>query len=738
MNIPAGTPGQNPLRSLISQNPWPLACALGLLVFAGSAWSQASAPGGKAAQAPEPKPTYSEKVLEQGDGWQLVLSSGVLDETGNPYSERMYMVNGAKGIAGVPLPDTLKVGMIDELAAAREDEPISFSVSARVADEVQKSEELGRPTDELIRLASLMEEEEGPLGAASELSKRSCGDRDISRNRSFSISAPLTQNFGIGGGFTGTLALTGSAAVSANGEVLIKLKRAKVWFVCIPYGVRFNHARIQGSANVQQGATLSGTINYANSEAREWQIAKPHLFSLNFFIGPVPVHIGFNLPITAGFDQGGITGNVTGSTTYSGNRTFSGTFDYLCTSSNCSGTSQFNSTGLGPQPATGSVSGRFQPNIFAQVGVRAYLYTEGLAYAQVGVRPYLRGDLWGYHGNTCGDANGDGHFETVSALTFDLDWQVHVTGQADTFATNVWKRSLWASPRWHIGFWDLLGGNGSTAMSPMLSGPALVPVGVPETFGARMRPCWPYTDTVQYRMNWGDGSALQALSGPAASVVSASHAWAAVGMPQLTLTSLQDSHGRSLNKSTTRSVQASNAPINVAPRALATASSTLCSSPGAHCYSAARVNDGSTSTSLGGQHSWTNAVIDCSNPLSICISPAGVNDGGDSGGLGGSNTASTPILPQWVRLSWPAAISIRRIELFTTSGFEIREFVIQSLSGTQWITLSATPSFPTNSTSTQLSFSFPPVTTQAIRVLGRSGPAIQPEHMRINELQVYR
>lgn len=734
MNYSSGRPAHRAVHPRYWHAAWSRGALLCTLLLAGSVAAQTAAPVGKGDSEPEPEVTYSQKVLEQGDGWQRVLSSGVLDESGEPYAEEMYMINGERGLASVPLPETLRENSILDLAGLEEGEPIAFSVSARVAEEVRKSEAQGKPTDELIRLAAMFDEESSVLGMAP--AAKRCSDRDISRSRNFSVNAPLNQNFGIGGGFTRNLALTGNAAVSASGEVLIKIKRAGIWRLCFPYGVRFGHARVRGSASVEQGATLSGTINYSNREAREWQIAKPHLFSMNFNIGPIYVHMGFNLPITAGYDQGGLTGNVTGSTTYSGNRTFSGTFDYLCTSSGCSGNSQFNSSGLGSQPMTGSVSGRFQPNIYAQVAVRGYLYTESVAYAQVGVRPYLRGDLWGYYGNNCGDANGDGHFETVQALTFDLDWQLYITGQADTFLASAWHRNIWTSPRWHIGFWDLLGGQGSTAMSPMLSGPTVVPVGMAESFGAKMRPCWPYTDTVQYSMNWGDGSAAQAMSGPAANVTQASHIWNNAGTPLLSLTAVSDSHGRSLNKSTTRQVEASSAPINLALRAVASAKTTYCQGSGNQCYSAARINDGDTSSELGGLFSWTNRVPDCSDPLSICIDPNGVGDAGNTGS--NSTQIGFPSGLQWVALTWPTAQTLQRVELTTTSGFEVRDFVIQYLSGSQWITLSASPSFPNDNTGTQLSFSFPPVTTRSIRVLGRAGPEVQPEHIRINELEVYR
>jgi hypothetical protein len=505
---------------------------------------------------PAPDPEYTQTVLQVGDGWQLVQTDGVIEVGRVPYSERVFMIDGARGLADVPLPQVLKDELINDLAGGAEGETVSFSISQRIADEVALSEAQGAPTDALIALA---EADDGGLDMFRDksmpMAKGSCGDRDIVKSKHFNVSAPLNSNYTIGGGFSGTVALTGTANADADGEIKITLKRAKIWFLCIPYGVKFRHARVWGTVLVDQGATVSGTINYANPHAREWLIAKPHLFSIDFMAGPIPVHIGFNLPITAGFDEGGITGSVTGSVTYSGQRSLSGYLDYYCTPSECNGYSNIDTTGLGSQTITAGISGRFQPNVYAQVAIRGYLYGEGFAYAQVGVRPYLRGDLWGYYGNNCGDANGDGYFETVDALTFDLDWQLYITAQADTFLTNEWRRNLWSSPRWHIRFWDLLGGGtGSDALSPMLIGPALVPVNTQQTYGAKMRSCWPYSDAVDYTLAWGDGG-TQALNGPAATVTNATHTWTTTSTPQLALTALRDAHGRQLNKTTWRPVQ---------------------------------------------------------------------------------------------------------------------------------------------------------------------------------------
>lgn len=149
------------------------------------------------------------------------------------------------------------------------------------------------------------------------------------------------------------------------------------------------------------------------------------------------------------------------------------------------------------------------------------------------------------------------------------------------------------------------------------------------------------------------------------------------------------------------------AGVNVARDAVATASSTRCITPQQtpqDCYSPSRVNDGNRSVALGGLSSWTN-----------------------------SDQAP---LPQWLTLSWAEPVSISRVVLYTTTGYEIRDFDIQVLLGNgSWATVAAVTNntqagpVPVNLSST--------VQTTGLRVLGRLGPANQPNYVRINELEVY-
>jgi subtilisin family serine protease len=134
---------------------------------------------------------------------------------------------------------------------------------------------------------------------------------------------------------------------------------------------------------------------------------------------------------------------------------------------------------------------------------------------------------------------------------------------------------------------------------------------------------------------------------------------------------------------------------NQARNATASASTTY---PG---YSPARVNDGDRNTAVGGATSWAN---DWGAPM-----------------------------PQWVELTWTTPVTMSRVELFTTSGYALRDYDIQVWNGSGWVNVAQV----NGNTSLQRTHTFGPVTTTRLRVLARYGSASQPGYARVNELEVY-
>ena len=151
-------------------------------------------------------------------------------------------------------------------------------------------------------------------------------------------------------------------------------------------------------------------------------------------------------------------------------------------------------------------------------------------------------------------------------------------------------------------------------------------------------------------------------------------------------------------------------PSNLALSATATASSTYCIGPpqtSPHCYAPWRVNDGNASSVLGGQTSW-------------------------------SNDAGVP-MPQWVELTWNTPVTVSRVVMTTTAGYEVQDYVLQYWAGGAQSGSWQTFGLPvTGNTAINRVHQFGPVTTMRLRVLASQGPAIQPGHIRVNELEVYQ
>ncbi|HZC72125.1 MAG TPA: discoidin domain-containing protein, partial [Jatrophihabitans sp.] len=134
---------------------------------------------------------------------------------------------------------------------------------------------------------------------------------------------------------------------------------------------------------------------------------------------------------------------------------------------------------------------------------------------------------------------------------------------------------------------------------------------------------------------------------------------------------------------------------DLALRASVTASSTY---PG---YAAEHVADGRTTTQLGGDHSWANA--------------------------------ENSTLPQWLELHLAAPQAIGRVDLYTTSGYELQNYRIQTWDGSGWQDVAAVA----GNTFAYRAHTFGQVQCARLRVLCERGPARQPEYVRINEVGIY-
>jgi len=497
-------------------------------------------------------------LLDQGPGWVLISVRGVTTDpppsapsafnraalavgAGVEFEEQVYLLYGELGIRNAPLPDIFEEGLLESQLP---DEVVHI-VSRDTVDGLMASEAAGHLTPEIAAIAEPLDEEKGLFSR--------CATHEKTASKSYDLGGKnYDKDFDLGSGFKGKLHARGELDGSVTGELKYNVKRNKAFGACVPYAVGFNSAHLFGNADVNAEITLTGTYERDDSFGPH-EVAKPFLGSVTFTVAYIPVHIEFYLPINVGMD---LKTDVTGTVDYQGKKLASGSFDYTCTLNECHGSGDFNTDGS-TNTITAGLSGHAYPEPWVDVGVRAVLYTDWFAYAQVGLRPYALGDLWGYIGNACGDADGDGSFETVRALTFDLDYRVDITGEASAFSIANWQRTLKTGQRSHAAFFKLID---SDAMQPQLHGPGAPQVGSAAGYQVQMRPCWPYKEDVTYQVNWGDGSAAQTLEGAPGTAVSASHTWSAVGDKTVTATSVSDKHGRDIDQDYSRTIQVKPCP----------------------------------------------------------------------------------------------------------------------------------------------------------------------------------
>ena len=91
------------------------------------------------------------------------------------------------------------------------------------------------------------------------------------------------------------------------------------------------------------------------------------------------------------------------------------------------------------------------------------------------------------------------------------------------------------------------------------------------------------------------------------------------------------------------------------------------------------------------------------------------------------------VLPQWVQLDFGANRTFSKVELFTSSGFELRDYDVEYLDGATWKKVAIVK----GNTFTRRTHEFQAVTSRYLRVTCRLGPPGQPTYTRINELEVY-
>ena len=370
-----------------------------------------------------------------------------------------------------------------------------------------------------------------------------CDDYDSSFTKSMSVDRTYSYHKGDEtGSFTGSFDVNARIQGSASASIQYHAETS-VFAGCNAVWIDFKKAIVQGTADL----TASGKVDAQFQ--KEWHyskmIAQPTVLDQWFTIGVVPVHLRLMVPVEAGLDA------KAKATLHANAKVVGhGSFNMTCTSSSCSG-SKTATIGIDSNdPPSFEATARVNVTPWAQGSLKAVLFDETIGgYGQVGVRASLPVDLWAYAGNQCGDADGVQGPEFVTGATLDMAVKVDVVAKAGAFGATAGPWT-WNVANQHLYFHSF--GDG-TVLDPIVTSELTSNLLETKMHG-RMRPCWPYTDAVTYRVTWSDG-AVSTVTGSPTALFTQDHVFSTYGVKPIAVEPLHDAAGRDLSgHSTTRKV----------------------------------------------------------------------------------------------------------------------------------------------------------------------------------------
>ena len=514
------------------------------------------------------EPSLALEEVESGKGWKrlVAIDQNIATKGATPAPMADLLVVSFDGIEDLPISQMHKDELYEDFAlggaqslengtvptSSATDELVIIDYAA--LDQIESG--IWRP--EYLAMA----EPDEPL--VGETPSFGCsGWRDRNKTKTWNLSSPsISGSYPLGGGFTGSYNFSLPVASTGTAKLSYQIKKN---FLCIPYKFRVKRVEASGQASLGGSGQLQASASRDFKWEKDWEIANVELGRVTFWVGFIPVWIDFSLPIHAGLK---LDAKFSATLSQDFALTGTGSFNYVCTSSGCTGNNTFQNA-FTTSGLNASLQADVDAEANAKVQVRAEVWSGSLLNAQAGVKGYVKANVWGYYGNTCGDGNGDGNNETVRALLaqanagFDVIYSIGGSLVPDK-SGSIPIRSF------DLGWWDLLGPGGSTVLSPMIAGPATAQVGETVSYVVKMRPCYPYTQAVNLQMAPGPFTGTLRIAKPKSNVASEnsttlSRSFASTGNQTIVATAVSDQNGRSLNAATSRGLQV-QPPPSITPR----------------------------------------------------------------------------------------------------------------------------------------------------------------------------
>ncbi len=479
-------------------------------------------------------------TIAVGDGWRRIRVVGKAIDSATDavvaVDRELVVIQDKAKVDGAPVASFVKTEIKAEAEAAAK----TITKTAYLAGDTLPE---GDEVDIVDPIAA--DQIETAMKSGTPAAMAWCSNED--RSYSKTISTTKTYNHTKTtdpGNFSGSMAFTATLAASGTGKVTIRVFKSG-YSLCAPYKVKFKHANFTGNADVTAKANVSAA--FEKSWKYDKKVAQPSLGTLAFAVGPIPVKINFSAPIHVGVEA-----NAKATLKLDGSATGKATLNMTCTSGGCSGSKTATYGWTAGTTPTVAAEAKINVTPYAYAGVHANLYTDWVANAEIGVKAKLKGELWGYAGNTCGDGDFNGSNELVTALALDARVGIDLVAKAGLVGSDYGPWS-WTLLDKHVAFYDLGSSTGASAMAPMLQTKANPLGSTTVEAKGRMRPCWPWTDKMKYRVNYNDGSSSEFWETPS-TMFTKTHPYASYGNKVVSVTAIADEQGRTPGKTTHDSI----------------------------------------------------------------------------------------------------------------------------------------------------------------------------------------
>jgi hypothetical protein len=493
------------------------------------------------------------RVLSQGNRWKLVTIPGSYG--GRSFdNEAIYQIQGRDGLTEAPINDNVRQALLKDAAASEGNDTV-YIVHKRNSERVTRdqfgnltlaaatgSSAPSGPSGSVVGEGGSGLDCHDPFGWGNEISESGLVTFDIGGGpvnialNDANVHVPKTPTWAPDVNISGTLSGKFPLRANLQGKIAVRVLEQ----ACVPIAVKLKYVQVAGTLDVQSSLALDAHIGL--SKELRYEVVRQPIGGLMFAIGPIPVYLGCALYLDAVLNA---TAPNLVQIKYAANGEGHGSIDLTCDMNHCGGHRSFyhhwHDDG-GVTFAAQGVRAVIQPGF--EGGVEAYVDDPSFVNAHFGVKPYLSADVWAATAQQCPAPKGSSGVASATALTADLDGDLDLVAGIDASGIVDGVKKDFTVDHWseHLKFFDFIG---STALEPIVQVQPPTYAGAKEQLQVRMRECYPYKDTIEYELGFGDGTgdAFGSLVPPNASP--SSHTFAAAGNFVLKARALHDAHGRS-------------------------------------------------------------------------------------------------------------------------------------------------------------------------------------------------